>query len=115
LARASSPEDIAALREEAKRHAEAIREAVRRLPQPGAAPGSAESAAAAGREQAEAMAGALEQGRPEEAVQSGKGAMRSLGEAKRLGAQSGGFFPEERAGREAAAAEQALAGELAWA
>ncbi|MGK4009071.1 DUF4175 family protein [Sorangium sp. So ce1036] len=115
LARASSPEDIAALREEAKRHAEAIREAVRRLPQPGAAPGSAESAAAAGREQAEAMAGALEQGRPEDAVQSGKGAMRSLGEAKRLGAQSGGFFPEERAGREAAAAEQVLAGELAWA
>ncbi|XYH97942.1 DUF4175 family protein [Sorangium sp. So ce1128] len=115
LSRASSPEDIAALREEAKKHAEAIREAVRDLPQPGAAPGSAESAAAAGREQAEAMAGALEQGRPEDAVQSGQGAMRSLGEAKRLGAKSGGFFPEERAGREAAEAQQALADELAWA
>ncbi|WP_437506520.1 DUF4175 family protein [Sorangium sp. So ce1099] len=115
LARASKPEDIAALREEAKKHADAIREAVRDLPQPGAAPGSAESAAAAGREQAEAMAGALEQGRPEDAVQSGQGAMRSLGEAKRLGSKSGGFFPEERAGREAAEAQQALADELAWA
>ncbi|WP_437647037.1 DUF4175 family protein [Sorangium sp. So ce362] len=115
LTRASRPEDAAALREEAKRHAEAIREAVRDLPQPGGAPGSAESAAAAGREQAEAMAGALEQVRPEEAVQSGQGAMRSLGEAKRLGAQGGGFFPEERAGREAAEAQQALAEELAWA
>ncbi|WP_437577273.1 DUF4175 family protein [Sorangium sp. So ce887] len=115
LTRASRPEDIAALREEAKRHAEAIREAVRDLPQPGGAPGSAESAAAAGREQAEAMAGALEQVRPEEAVQSGQGAMRSLGEAKRLGAQGGGFFPEERAGREAAEAQQALGEELAWA
>ncbi|MGK3968233.1 DUF4175 family protein [Sorangium sp. So ce118] len=115
LARASKPEDIAALREEAKKHAEAIREAVRDLPQPGAAPGSAESAAAAGREQAEAMAGALEQGRPEDAVQSGQGAMRSLGEATRLGSKSGGFFPEERAGREAAEAQQALADELAWA
>ncbi|WP_437927420.1 DUF4175 family protein [Sorangium sp. So ce291] len=115
LSRASKPEDIAALRDEAKKHAEAIREAVRGLPQPGAAPGSAESAAADGREQAEAMAGALEQGRPEDAVQSGQGAMRSLGEAKRLGSKSGGFFPEERAGREAAEAQQALADELAWA
>ncbi|WP_437967546.1 DUF4175 family protein [Sorangium sp. So ce260] len=115
LERASRPEDVAALREEAKKHAEAIREAVRDLPQPGGAPDSAESAAAAGREQAEAMAGALEQGRPEEAVESGRGAMRSLGEARRLGAQGGGFFPEERAGREAAEAQQALAEELAWA
>ncbi|WP_437589851.1 DUF4175 family protein [Sorangium sp. So ce1000] len=115
LSRASRPEDVAALREEAKKHAEAIREAVRELPQSGAAPGSAESAAAAGREQAEAMAGALEQGRPDDAVTSGRGAMRSLGEAKRLGAQGGGFFPEERAGREAAEAQQALADELAWA
>ncbi|KYF79826.1 hypothetical protein BE17_34105 [Sorangium cellulosum] len=41
--------------------------------------------------------------------------MRSLGEAKRLGSKSGGFFPEERAGREAAEAQQALADELAWA
>ncbi|WP_437634771.1 DUF4175 family protein [Sorangium sp. So ce854] len=115
LERASRPEDIAALREEAKRHAEAIREAVRDLPRPGAAPGTAESAAATGREQAEAMAGALEQGRPEDAVQSGQGAMRSLDEARRLGSQSGGFFPEERAGREAAEAQRALAEELAWA
>ncbi|WP_437570454.1 DUF4175 family protein [Sorangium sp. So ce542] len=115
LMRASRPEDVAALREEAKRRAEAIREAVQELPRPGGAPGSAESAAAAGREQAEAMAGALEQGRLEEAVESGQGAARSLGEAKRLGAQGGGFFPEERAGREAGEAQQALARELAWA
>jgi Domain of unknown function (DUF4175) len=115
IARAASGQELDALREEAKRRAEAIRQAVRGLPQPGATPGSAESAAGAGREQAEAMAGALEQGQLRDAVQSGQGARRSLGEAKQLGEQSGGFFPEERAGREAKAADEALAGELSWA
>jgi hypothetical protein len=115
MEQAISKEELEALREEAKKHAQAIREAVKSLPQQGGDPGSAESAAAMGREQAEAMAGALEQGQPRDAVESGKGALRSLGDAKRLGEQSGGFFPEERAGREAGKALNSLEGELAWA
>jgi hypothetical protein len=115
LDRAVSKEELDALREEAKKHAQAIREAVRSLPQADGDPGSAEAAAAEGRAQAESMAGALEQGQPRDAVQSGKGAMKSLAEAKRLGDQSGGFFPEERAGRESARAREAIERELAWA
>jgi hypothetical protein len=115
LDRAVSKEELEALREEAKKHAQAIREAVKSLPRSDADPGSAESAAADGRAQAESMAGALEQGQPRDAVQSGKGAMRSLGDAKRLGDQSGGYFPEERAGREAAKARETIERELAWA
>src|SRR5262249_19541062 len=101
LDKSGSPEELEALKQEAKKHAEAIRDAVKSLPPPGGDPGSAEAAAAAGREQAEAMAGALERGAPSDALQSGKEAMRALNDAKRLGGQSGGFFPEERAGREA--------------
>ncbi|MEJ7734008.1 MAG: DUF4175 domain-containing protein, partial [Polyangiaceae bacterium] len=114
LEKATSPEDIEALREEAKQHAEALREAVKGLPPPGGDPGSAEAAAAAGREQAEAMAGALERAKPEDALKSGKGAARSLQDAKRLGEQSGGFFPEDRAGREAGKASESVERELAW-
>jgi len=109
-----SPEELEALKQEAKKHAEAIREAVKNLPPPGGDPGSAEAAAAAGREQAEAMAGALERGNSSDASQSGKEAMRALNDAKRLGDQSGGFFPEERAGREAAKAGETVERELAW-
>jgi hypothetical protein len=115
MEQAVSKEELEALREEAKKHAQAIREAVKSLPQQGGDPGSAESAAAMGREMAEAMAGALEQGQPRDAVESGKSAQRALGDAKRLGEQSGGYFPEERAGREAGKALNALEGELAWA
>ena len=115
MEQAISKEELEALREEAKKHAQAIREAVKSLPRQGGDPGSAESAAAMGREQAEAMAGALEQGQPRDAVESGKSALRSLGDAKRLGDQSGGVFPEERSGREAGKAMSSLEGELAWA
>lgn len=115
LEQAISKEELEALREEAKKHADAIRQAIKNLPQSGGDPESAEAAAAAGREQAEAMAGALEQGQPRDAVESGKGAARSLAEAQRLGEQSGGFFHDERAGREAARARETIEQELAWA
>jgi hypothetical protein len=112
---AAQSEDMQALRDEAKKHADAIREAIKNLPPSAGDPGSAESAASEGRERAEAMAGALERGQPSDAVESGKGAMRALGEAKRIGEQAGGFFPEERAGREADQAQQTIQRELAWA
>ncbi len=115
LDKATSKEEMEALREEVRQHAEAIREAVRDLPRGGGLPGSAESAAAAAREQAEAMAGSLEQGDLRQAIEAGHGAVRSLDEAKRIGDRSGGFFPEARAGREAGRAREPVAGELAWA
>jgi hypothetical protein len=115
LEKAASPEELEALKQEAKEHADAIREAIKNLPRRSNDPGTAESAAAEGREQAEAMAGALERGQPGSASDSGKNSMRALGEAKRIGEQSGGFFPEERAGREAAKARETIERELAWA
>lgn len=114
LERAGSQQELDALREEAKRHAEAIRKAVESLPRPGADPGSAEAAAAAGREQAESMAGSLDRGNPADALESGKQAQRQLDEAKRLGDQAQGFFPEERAGREASRAAETVRRELEW-
>ena len=81
---------------------------MKQLPRQGGDPGSAEGAAAAGREQAESMAGALEGAQLGDAVESGKKASQSLGEAKRAGDQNKGFFPEERAGREASRARETI-------
>ncbi len=61
------------------------------------------------------MAGALEGGRPRDAVESGRRAAQKLAEAQRAAEQSGGFFPEDRAGREAGAAKPTIDRELAWA
>jgi hypothetical protein len=115
LERAVSPEELDQLKKEAKEHADAIREAVKKLPAPRGETGSAEAAAASGREEAEAMAGALEGGRPRDAVESGQRAVQKLGEAQRAGEQSPGFLPEERIGKEAGAARATLERELAWA
>jgi hypothetical protein len=113
LDRAVSKEELDQLKKEAKQHADAIRNAVKKLPPTRGQTGSAESAAAAAREEAEAMAGALESGRPHDAVENGKRAMDKLGEAQKLGEQS--FFPEDKAGKDAAAAKPTLEKELAWA
>src|SRR5262249_56575861 len=88
LERAISAEELEQLKQEAKQHAEAIREAVKKLPAPRGETGSAEAAAAAGREEAEAMAGALEGGRPRDAVESGRRSVQKLGEAQRAAEQS---------------------------
>jgi hypothetical protein len=115
LEKAISNEDLERFKQEAKQHADAIREAVKRLPPPRGDTGSAEQAAAQGREDAEAMAGALEGARPRDAVESGRRSAQKLGDAQRAAEQSGGFFPEDRAGREAAAARPTIERELAWA
>ncbi|HKQ71619.1 MAG TPA: DUF4175 domain-containing protein, partial [Polyangiaceae bacterium] len=67
---AESNEEQAKMREEAKQHAQAVRDAVRSLPRSGGEPNSAEGAAAAAREHAEAMADALERGSAADAVKS---------------------------------------------
>jgi hypothetical protein len=115
LQKAASPEEIAALKEEAARHAEAIREAVKRLPQQGGDPGSAEGSAAAGRAAAESMAGSLERTELRDAVENGKKASQALKDAKQVGDQPNQFSQEQEAGRESGAAREALERELAWA
>jgi hypothetical protein len=84
LAGATSDEELKQLREEARRHAEAIREAARELPTVGMGSDSWTSKGAAARELAEQMARSLEQTRPDEAVQSGRSALGSLDEAKKM-------------------------------
>lgn len=113
LDRAVSKDELEQLKKEAKQHADAIRDAVKKLPPTRGQTGSAESAAAAAREEAEAMAGALESGRPHDAVENGKRAMDKLAEAQKLAEQT--FFPEDKAGKDAAAAKPTLERELSWA
>jgi len=84
LAGATSDEEMKQLREEAKRHADAIREAARHLPAVGMGSDSWTSKGAAARELAEQMAQSLEQGQPDDAVQSGRSSLGSLDEAKKM-------------------------------
>jgi hypothetical protein len=84
LAGATSDSDGKALREEAKQHAAAVRDAVRELPSVGMGSDSWTSKGAASRELAEQMARSLEQGKPDDAVQSGRSSLGSLDEAKKI-------------------------------
>jgi hypothetical protein len=84
LAGATSDEELKELRDEAKRHADAIREAVRELPTVGMGSDSWTSKGAAARELGEQMAHSLEEARPDEAVQSGRSSLGSLDEAKKM-------------------------------
>jgi hypothetical protein len=84
LAGATSDEELNQMRDEAKRHAEAIRDAARPLPAVGMGSDSWTSKGASARELAEQTARSLEQGRTDEAAQSGRSALGALDEAKRL-------------------------------
>lgn len=75
--------DDSALRAEAKRRADALRRAVSSLPLPGSEQDTARGAAALGREQALAMADALERLSLDGAVRSGQNATGSLADAER--------------------------------
>ena len=84
LAGATSHEEVDRLRDEGRRHAEAIRQAARDLPPVGAGSDSWTSKGAAARELAEQMAHALEDGRVDEAVESGRSAGGALDEGKKM-------------------------------
>jgi hypothetical protein len=84
LAGATSEQELKEMRDEARRHAGIIREAVRELPTVGLGSDSWTSKGAAARELAEQMAHSLEEVRPDEAVQSGRSALGSLDEAKKI-------------------------------
>jgi hypothetical protein len=116
LAGATSEEELKEMREESKRHAEAIRQAARQLPTVGMGSDSWTSKGAAARELAEQMAKSLEQGRPDDAVQSGRSAVGSLEEAKRM-LQRGGWTddPSGDAQKRVDDARRRLDAESKWA
>lgn len=106
-ARASSVDE--ALRDEAERRAQTLRDAVEGLPEPGRSPGSAEASGALGREHARAMAYNLESLRLSEAVESGRRAVAALQEAIN---KNDGSDP--RLGPQSDAARLAVEEQLAW-
>jgi hypothetical protein len=110
--------DDKALIDESKKHADAVRDAVRELPNVGGGSESSSGKEAAAREQAEQMARALEQGSPGDAVSSGHNALQTLDEAKRASEReswrrSGG--QESPGEKQVDQARQKLEPEIAWA
>jgi hypothetical protein len=106
-------EEREALREAAREHAKNIRDAVKDLPKQGR-PQTPEADAAAGRQEAEGMAGSLDGANLKDAVDRGKEALKALREAQKKGGDSGGLFDESTGERSGKAAET-LEKELKWA
>ncbi len=101
LKNATTPEEKKALEKMAKEQADAIREAVKDLPDAGL-PGSAAEKAAEGKKRAGSMAGSLEQGDVKESLKSGKEALEALREAQRRGEKEAeDFFDNEEVGKDA--------------
>jgi hypothetical protein len=113
MSNAESGEELDRLREEARQHAQAVRDAVRSLPRSGGDPNSADEAAAAAREHAEAMAEELERANPSEAVRSGHSALGSLEQAERAPPARFSFRKDVR--EDARQAESKLDPEVKWA
>jgi hypothetical protein len=116
LAAGSTKEDLDALSEEAKKHAQKVRDAVRPLPNVGGGSDSWTSKGAAAREHAEQMARAMEQGNAADAVQSGRSALGALDEAKRAAARERfGRFSDPNAERTVDEARRQMEAEVKWA
>lgn len=116
LAGAASKEDLEQLSEEAKKHAQKVREAAKPLPTVGGGSDSWTSKGAAAREHAEQMAKAMEAGNAADAVQSGRSALGALDEAKRAAArEKWGRFGDNQAGVTIDESKKGLEAELKWA
>jgi len=113
MSSAESGEELDKVREEARQHAQAVRDAVRSLPRTGGDPNSADEAAAAAREHAEAMAEELERGNPSDAVRSGHSALGALEQAGRAPPARFTFRKDVR--EDAKQAESKLDPEVKWA
>jgi hypothetical protein len=83
LAGAEGDDEQRGLQDNARRHAQAIRDAARPLPAVGGGGDSWTSKGAAAREFAEQAARSLDEARPEEAAQAARGAVGALQDAKR--------------------------------
>lgn len=116
LAGAASKEDLEQLSEEAKKHAQKVREAAKPLPTVGGGSDSWTSKGAAAREHAEQMAKAMESGNAADAVQSGRSALGALDEAKRAAARERwGRLSDANADKTIDEAKKGLEAELKWA
>lgn len=115
LAGASTKEDLEQLAEDAKKHAQKVRDATRNLPSVGGGSDSWTSKGAAAKEHAEQMARALEQGNAADAVQSGRNAMSALEEAKRAAQRERFTRGDGNAERQVDEAKRQLEGEVKWA
>ncbi|MGA3122896.1 MAG: DUF4175 family protein [Polyangiaceae bacterium] len=116
LAGAMSDEEMKQLRDSAKRHAQAVRDAARRLPAIGMGSDSWTSKGSAARDLAEQMARSLEDGRADDAVESGRSAVGSLDEAKRMLQRRGWLDdPSGERQREVEDARTKMEGEVQWA
>lgn len=103
--------DLDQMRQEAAERAEAVRDAVRPLPQIGADPGSARAAAALAREHGVAMAQSLDRLDMAAAVQSGREAISSLSDAVKKaneGRSPSDWIDTESLGRARAKLEEQL-------
>ncbi len=116
IAGATSEDERQQMRDEGKQHADAIREAARRLPAVGMGSDSWTSKGAAARDLAQQMARSLEEGQPDSAVQSGRSALGSLDEAKKM-FQRGGWMddPSGEQQRRVDDVRRKLDGEERWA
>jgi len=116
LAGAASKEDQEALSEEAKKHAQKVRDAAKPLPTVGGGSDSWTSKGAAAREHAEQMAKAMESGNASDAVQSGRSALGALDEAKRAAARERwGRYADTQAEKTIDESRKGLETELKWA
>lgn len=116
LAAGSTKDDLDALSEEAKKHAQKVRDAVRPLPNVGGGSDSWTSKGAAAREHAEQMAKAMEQGNAADAVESGRSALGALDEAKRAASRERfGRFADPGAERTVDEARRQMEAEVKWA
>lgn len=88
LSRPLGDDDVKQMKEAAKPHAQAVRDAVKDLPTVGGGSDTWSSKGAAAREHAEQMARSLESGSPADAVESGKQARDAINEAKHIAARS---------------------------
>jgi hypothetical protein len=87
LSKGLAPDELKQLKEAAKPHAAAVRDAVKDLPSVGAGSDTWSSKGAAARELGEQMARSLETGSIDDAVQSGRQALRAIDAAKRIAAR----------------------------
>ena len=104
LDEATSEEEKQALNDQLKKLADQARRAVEELPEQASDPGSARSAGAEGRSQAEGMAAALERGELSEAADSGKRALDSLDRAQKKGSEANEGSGERDVGDQAGVA-----------
>ncbi len=93
LAGATSDDELKSMRDEIQKHAQAVRDAARDLPSVGMGSDSWTSKGAAARELAEQMARSMEQAHSDDAVQSGRSALESLDEARKM-LQRGGWLDD---------------------